>query len=312
MGESRNAKDSRSAGQVPGAPDSRGIGDIRAAVEEAVAGEPRPLNEAEFQHIRRLAHSHFGLDLKEGKQALVMARLGKSMRREGFRSYEQYCRHVEADTTGQALAELGDALTTNFTSFLREPAHFDFLRSTVFPELAGRRSVEIWSAACSTGEEPYSILFTALEKLAPGVDVRIVATDISTRALEAARRATYQAERTQGLPEEWLRRYFLKGSGEWEGWLRLKTEYRARVQTRRFNLISDPLPPAHFPVVFCRNVMIYFDKATQAAVVRRLSAALEPEGYLMIGHAESLAGVEHDLEYVKPAIYRKPGWRDGR
>jgi chemotaxis protein methyltransferase CheR len=285
---------------------------FQGAADGAVEREPRPLNEAEFQHIRRLAYNHFGLDLKEGKQALVVARLGKAMRREGFRSYEQYCRHVEADSTGRALAELGDALTTNFTSFLREPAHFDFLRATVLPGLAGRHSIEIWSAACSTGEEPYSILFTALEKLGPAVDVNIIATDISTRALVAARRAMYQDERAQGLPEEWRRRYFLKGSGEWQGWYRLKPEYRERVRTRRFNLISDPLPPARFPAVFCRNAMIYFDKPTQAAVVRRLSAALEPGGHLMIGHAESPAGVEHGLEYVQPAIYRKPVRRDGR
>jgi chemotaxis protein methyltransferase CheR len=265
--------------------------------------ELAPLSAAEFEQVRRLAHRHFGLDLKEGKQALVEARLAKPLRRRGFASYKQYCEHVEADSTGEALAELANALTTNFTSFMREPAHFEFLRETVVPGLPPRGPVEVWSAACSSGEEPYSILFTLLEAM-PGADVRLFATDISTKVLTAAAEGIYSTEATDALPDAWRRRYFLRGNGRYEGKLRVKPEYRARVEFRRLNLLSGELPSRNFPVVFCRNVMIYFDKPTQETVVRRLSSRLAPGGHLLIGHSESLAGVAHGLEYVRPATYR--------
>jgi chemotaxis protein methyltransferase CheR len=210
---------------------------------------------------------------------------------------------VAEDRTGAALVELANALTTNFTGFLREPSHFQLLRRVLQERVAGRTSVEIWSAASSTGEEPYSILFTALETLGPQAEVRVLATDISTRALAGVQEAVYPAERVDPLPIEWRQRYFLKGNGRWQGWLRVKPEYRQRVCFRRFNLVTDEPPTTKFPVIFCRNVMIYFDKPTQTRVVRRLAGALEPSGYLMIGHSESLAGVDHDLVYVEPAVY---------
>jgi chemotaxis protein methyltransferase CheR len=263
-----------------------------------------PLTAAEFERVRRLAHRHFGLDLKEGKQALVEARLSKPLRRRGFSSYKQYCEHVEADSTGEALAELANALTTNFTSFMREPAHFDFLRQVIVPGLPSRSAVEVWSAACSSGEEAYSILFTLLEAMSAGADVRVFATDISTKVLTAAAEGIYTAEATDALPDAWRRRYFLRGNGRYEGKLRVKPEYRDRVEFRHMNLLSGELPSRNFPVVFCRNVMIYFDKPTQEAVVRRLSSRLAPGGHLLIGHSESLAGVAHGLEYVRPATYR--------
>lgn len=265
------------------------------------------LSAAEFSHLRRLAYDHFGLDLKEGKQTLVAARLGKTLRSKGFASFEEYCRHISADQTGEALAELANALTTNFTSFLREPAHFDFLVSHIAPKLAGRASATIWSAACSTGEEPYSILFTLLESLGPNADIRVWATDLSTRVLRAASEAVYPAERVEALPAGWPRKYFLKGNGKWLGFYRVKAEYRERVQFRRFNLLTSDVPSSRFPAIFCRNVMIYFDKPTQSSVVQRLSCTLEPGGFLFVGHSESLAGVHHNLDYVQPAVYKATG-----
>jgi chemotaxis protein methyltransferase CheR len=268
--------------------------------------EAPSLNAAEFEQIRRLAQEHFGLDLKEGKQGLVVARLGKTLKRQGFTSFGQYYRHVTADNTGVALAELADALTTNFTSFLREPIHFEFLRRQVAPALAANGAGEIWSAASSTGEEPYSILFTLLEALGPSADVRVLATDISSRALQGVGKAVYQADRVDALPLEWRRKYFLRGNGKWQGWYRVKPEIRDRVICRRFNLVTDPLPSSRFAAIFCRNVMIYFNKTTQGQVVKRLASVLEPEGFLFIGHSESLAGLEHGLEYIQPALYRAP------
>ncbi len=142
-----------------------------------------PLSEPEFDQIRALAHQRFGLDLKPGKQALVAARLGKAVREHGFGSFRQYYEHLLADATGQALTEFADALTTNFTAFLREPEHFSYLARQIVPLLGKTSPVEVWSAAASTGEEPYSILFTLLNELGPEAPVRVLATDISTRAL---------------------------------------------------------------------------------------------------------------------------------
>jgi chemotaxis protein methyltransferase CheR len=266
---------------------------------------PPTLRESEFAEIRELAYRKFGLDIKEGKQNLIVTRLSKELRRLGLTSFEQYCRHVASDHTGEALIELADALTTNFTSFLREQAHFQFLRTELTAQLPRTGPVDIWSCASSTGEEPYSILFTLLETLGAGADVRILATDISTRALKAGTAAVYEEQKLAGLPAAWLQRYFLKGNGRWQGSYRVRPEYRERVRFQRFNLVTDQPGNLRFPAIFCRNVAIYFDKPTQAALARKLAAALEPGGYLFIGHSESLSGMDHGLAYVQPALYRK-------
>jgi chemotaxis protein methyltransferase CheR len=273
--------------------------------EEVIAGAPEPLAPAEFSRLRELAYRHFGLDLKPGKEALVEARLGKALRRDGFRTFRQYCDHLESSgaATG-AITELGDALSTNFTSFMREPAHFEYLKRTVVPEFAARSGGRIWSAACSTGEEPYSVLFTLLEAL-PSANIRILASDISTRVLAAAQRAIYSIQSVEAMPEAWRRRYFLRGNGKSQGWMRVKPEFRSMVEFSRINLVSGDLPSGEFPVILCRNVMIYFDKPTQENVVRRLSSRLGPGGHLLIGHSESLTGVRHGLDYVQPATYRR-------
>jgi chemotaxis protein methyltransferase CheR len=263
------------------------------------------LSDQDFEAIRRLAYAKFGLDLRKGKEELVAARLSKKLREYGMESFRQYYRHVLDDATGEALVGLIDALTTNHTSFLREPAHFDFLRLQIVPALGTRGRVEIWSAACSSGEEPYSIACSLLDA---GVDpslVRIWATDISTRVLKTAREAVYPAERFQGVPKEWMQKYLMRGTGKWEGWLRIRREVRSLVEFQRVNLIEPLAMGFTFPVIFCRNVMIYFDKPTQEEVIRRLSSRLEPGGWLLVGHAESLAGVNHTLRYIRPAVYQK-------
>lgn len=270
--------------------------------------ELRPLSQREFEQIRRLAREKFGLDLRNGKEELVAARLGKKIRQAGFGSFEQYYRHVVSDDSGEALAEMIDALTTNFTSFLREPRHFDFLRHKILPDLRQRGEVAVWSAGCATGEEPYTLAFTLLDEFArgPRPELRILATDISTRALDSAGRAAYPADRFADFPGGWLPRFFLRGHGRWEGWYRVKPEIRSLVEFRRQNLVEPAPFGGLFPLILCRNVMIYFDKPTQAAVVERLVACLEPGGHLFIGHSESLTGVDHNLQYVEPSVYRKP------
>lgn len=261
----------------------------------------------EFAKIRQLAYDTFGLDLREGKETLVSARLGKHIRKSGCRSFDEYYRHVVDDSTGEALIHLIDALTTNHTSFFREPAHFDFLRKALLPEWKNRGGIEIWSAACSTGEEPYSIAMCILDALgpAPPGKVRILATDISTRVLAAAEKGIYPAERFEALSGVQLRSYWLRGERNWTGSYRAKKEVRALIEFRRLNLLEPVSQIGPFALIFCRNVMIYFDKPTQRQVVERLAGCLEPGGYLLTGHAESLTGIEHGLRYVQPAVYRK-------
>jgi len=268
----------------------------------------RPLQAHEFAKIRHLAYDTFGLDLRAGKESLVSARLGKHMRQQGCQSFDEYYRHVVEDRTGQALTDLIDALATNHTSFFRETAHFDYLRGTLLAEWRKRDRIDIWSAACSTGEEPYSIAMCLLEEAVafPPGRVRILATDISTRALSAAEKGIYPAARVQGLSGARLRNYWLRGEGDWAGNYRAKKELRALIEFRRLNLLDPAYRLGPFALIFCRNVMIYFDKATQRAVVERLSGCLEPGGYLFTGHAESLTGIQHGLQYVQPAVYRKP------
>lgn len=271
---------------------------------DAAAPIATPLRDPEFVRIRRLAHQQFGLDLKPGKEALVAARLGKAMRDNGFESFRRYYEHVVGDGTGAALENFANALTTNFTAFLREPEHFSFLSKALPPALYKTGPVEVWSAAASTGEEPYSILFTILDALGPEARVHVLATDLSTRALARVKAGIYSAESAEVLPDSWLHRYFLKGNNRWLGWYCVKPEFQALVTADRFNLMSASGPGGRFPVIFCRNVMIYFDKPTRQRVVHMLSASLQPGGYLFIGHAESLTGVRHELEYVEPSIYR--------
>jgi chemotaxis protein methyltransferase CheR len=264
------------------------------------------LTAGEFRQIRELAYQRFGLDLKRGKEALVTARLCKKLRKLGFRTFAEYHRHVLADTTGDALVELIDALTTNHTSFLRERAHFEFLAQVANQEFREVSTLRIWSAACSSGEEPYSIAMCLAEALSNSRSCQfsILASDISTRVLEAARKAVYPSVRFEEVPEPWRRAYLLRGRGESQGFYKVKPELAQRVEFERINLI-EPFPHRGlFHVIFCRNVLMYFDKPTQQNVVQRLSVCLELGGYLFVGHAESLTGIQHGLHYVRPATYR--------
>lgn len=282
-------------------------------MNEAIQAESGALQlkPAEFRQISQLAHQRFGLELKAGKEALVAARLGKKLRQGGFTSFEEYYRHVVADRTGDALIDLIDALTTNHTSFLRERAHFDFLARAVAEEFKDIPTLEVWSAASSSGEEPYSIAMCLLDTLSRAGGrkrtFRVLATDISTRVLGIARRGVYNAERFRELPEIWRKAFLLRGTGASHGLYKIKPEVAAMVTYERLNLI-EPFPHQRlFHVIFCRNVMMYFDKATQEDIVRRLGQCLEPGGYLLVGHSESLTGIGHELKYVRPATYRKEG-----
>jgi chemotaxis protein methyltransferase CheR len=280
--------------------------DRKGGVAEA---EGPALSPRTFDKIRRLVYDKAGIDLKEGKEQLVTARLGKKLRETKTHSFEEYMRGVENDATGESLIALIDALTTNFTSFLRETAHFDFLRTEVLPRLKNRSVVEIWCAAAATGEEPYSLLFSMFDQLGGPLksNCKLLATDISTRALRAAQKGVYPAERFSSCPKEWLPKYLLRGDGEFKGLYQVKPDMIRRIEFTRLNLIEAFDVGRTFPLISCRNVMIYFDKPTQEKVVARLTTFLEPGGYLFVGHSESLTGMGHTLKFIKPAIYQKPG-----
>jgi chemotaxis protein methyltransferase CheR len=248
----------------------------------------RPLANAEFEQIRELARRAFGLDLRPGKQELVSARLQRLVHAGGFRSYHEYYRHVLSDSSGEALMALIDALATNHTAFLREPDHFEFLRKSVLPGLARRPSIHIWSAACSTGEEVWTLLLV-LQDAMPESRFTVIGSDISRKALRFA---------------------FAREPRD-VGSYSIKPALRERAKFRRLNLIEPISWLARFPVIFCRNAMIYFDIPTQRKVIANLRASLEPGGYLFVGHSESFSGIEHGLEYVRPAVFRKPHEKGG-
>ena len=266
------------------------------------------LSDREYENISRLAHDHFGLDLGDSKRGLVAARLGKIMRQLSLESFQHYYEYVKTDRSGAALTDMVDRLTTNHTSFFREPRHFEYLRKCIFPTLRTLSRIHIWSAACSSGEEPYSIAMSLLEESfqVAAAKVRIMATDISTRVLEKAKRGVYEADRIDGIPIALLQRYLVPERAHGATSFRFKDDIRSMIDFEHLNLMAKLPEGYRCSVIFCRNIMIYFDRSTQQSLVKRLSLHLEDGGYLFIGHSESLNNITHDLEYISPATYRKP------
>jgi chemotaxis protein methyltransferase CheR len=225
-------------------------------------------------------------------------------------SFKEYISYLEKDKSGQEIVAMIDCLTTNKTSFFREAHHFDYLQEHVLPSLTAmkKKRIRIWSAGCSTGEEPYTIAIVLRESLdnLESLDVRILATDISTRVLHTAREGIYPAENLEDVPMELRYKYFTKVAETKEGsQYKINENIKALVKFARLNLL-DPWPmKGPFDVIFCRNVMIYFDKETQQMLVNRFTDLLGPEGYLFVGHSESLMSINHRLTYVQPAIYKK-------
>jgi chemotaxis protein methyltransferase CheR len=274
-----------------------------------LSSDPYAMRPHDFDQIRQMVYQFCGVDL-QGKEVLVGTRLAKNVRELGFPSFEAYCTEVKRNPSGQLFTSMIDALTTNHTSFFREEAHFKFLKETILPGLPANSKVAIWSAACSTGEEPYTIAFSLIDALGEDAFTRaaIMATDISTRVLSQAQRGLYpSAHLQQQLSAATLKRCLLRGVGNYANQCLVKPEVRAMVTFAQFNLLGEYSSMGPFEVIFCRNVMIYFDRATQQSVVNKLASRLAPGGYLFIGHSESLNGIEHPLLYVRPATYRKSG-----
>lgn len=265
--------------------------------------QPVTISDAEFAEVRALALRLTGIQLNGSKKALVVSRWGKRLAHHGFTSFRQYLDHLRTLGSAGELQTSIDLLTTNETYFFREPKHFEFLQREILPASTPERTLRIWSAACSSGEEPYSIAMLLSADLQHR-NWEILGSDLSTRVLEAARLGRYDMERTRQIPPAYLRRFCLRGSGPQEGRLLIARPIRERVRFARVNL-NEPLPElGRFDVIFLRNVLIYFDTATKTGILNRLASCLRPGGHLLIGHCDTLHGVEHPLRTVKTSIFR--------
>lgn len=269
------------------------------------------LSAKDFNQFRNLVYEKCGINLGEGKKDLVRARLSKRLRKLGLDSFRDYYKIVTEDSSGQELVCLMDAISTNLTSFFREKKHFDFLTDKILPDFMkkGRFSSEfrVWSAGCSSGEEPYSISISLNEysEKTGALPYRILATDISTKVLDKAAAGVYDFERVKSLNPVLRNKCFLKGHTSMGGLVKVKPFIRKPITFKRLNLMDSFPFRDHFDLIFCRNVMIYFDKKTQEQLVKKYHDSLRPGGYLFIGHSESLMGISHSFNYVQPTIYLK-------
>jgi chemotaxis protein methyltransferase CheR len=264
------------------------------------------LGQPELQRLTRLLYDASGITLRDGKGPLVIARLQKRVKDQGFESFAEYLDAVERDATGEAMTELVDAMATNHTSFFREPQHFAFLESSIAAQVRMRRvpvPLKLWSMPCSTGEEPYSLAMSLLDAGLPA-GFTILASDLSTKALARARAAVYRRQTVAGVPPALLRRHFERGVAQEDGLVRVSSKVRRHVAFRRLNLIDLPDLGQRFDVIFCRNLLIYFDPAAQQIALDALQRHLAAGGYLFISHSESLNAVQHSLQWVAPGIYR--------
>ncbi len=266
--------------------------------------------DADFGFLRTLVTEHTGIVVADNKRDMIYSRLARRLRSLGMTRFAEYCAYLRTHERDE-LTNLINAVTTNLTSFFREPHHFDHLGRTAVPHLlhenAGNRRIRIWSAGCSTGEEPYSIAMVLEEQIPPWMDwdVKILATDLDTNVVEAGRNGMYEHDRIRGVSEERMKRFFQRGRGAQEGMVRVDPELRRIIGFKPLNLLKDWPMKGPFDVIFCRNVMIYFDKPTQQRLVERFAQILAPRGLLYIGHSETLNGVSERFESVGNTIFRR-------
>ena len=267
----------------------------------------------DFEALCSLVHEMAGINLHQGKQELVRARLSKRMRSLHLYDLSEYLQYVEEDKTQAELITMLDTLSTNLTSFFREKKHFEFVKNVVIPEIVSRAGrtgsypLRVWSAGCSTGEEPYTLAICLLEHLPDKrrFDPKILATDISTRVLDTATRGFYPEERLQNIPTAMRHRYFRAIKSDGHKICEISNKAKSIVRFKRLNLMDAWTMRGVFDFIFCRNTMIYFDKPTQARLVDRFHDSLKSGGYLIVGHSESLTGTGHRFKYKQPTIFKK-------
>jgi chemotaxis protein methyltransferase CheR len=274
------------------------------------------LTEQDFQQIVDLVKQHCGINIRAGKHEMVKSRLNKRLRALGLRDYGAYIDYLRSKQPQQELAHILDALSTNVTRFFREPDHFSFLAKEYLSEIQSERTGEdrrlrIWSSGCSTGEEPYTIAIVVNETI-PAIgkwDVKILATDLSRTVVQAASEGRYSAAQVEGVPKHLLLKYFIK-SPQQPGWKPepgyfVRDELKKKITFARLNLLEKWPMKGPFDVIFCRNVMIYFEKNLRQKLVSRYQDLLCKNGILIVGHSESLTGIAHKLKFVRPTIYRR-------
>jgi chemotaxis protein methyltransferase CheR len=271
------------------------------------------LSEDDFCRISQIVYDHCGINLHDGKKELIRARLAKKLRGGRFQTFSDYMDHINQDPTGREFSDFIDILSTNLTSFFREKQHFDYVENELLPRLIEKKQreknprIRAWSAGCSSGEEPYSIAITLLENLPKTQwDVKILATDISTRVLEKAKAGIYDAERVSPVPAQQKAKYLTLKTEKGRKTYEVHESVRERIIFRYLNLMEDWPIKGPLDFIFCRNVMIYFDKPTQSVLVNRFFNLLGSGGILFTGHSESLTGIEHKFKYIQPTIYMKP------
>ncbi len=283
----------------------------RQATGRRPADPGSTFTDAVFEHICRLILEQTGIVLDHNKRDMVYSRLTRRLRTLGIDDFAEYCRRIALPGNDE-LQECINALTTNLTSFFREKHHFEFLAEQGLPEILSRQRgrtprIRIWSAGCSTGKEPYSIAMVLHETLRPDqlADCRILATDLDTEVLAQAASGIYEADGLDGVSEARRQRFFVNGSGQNAGHVRAQDALRALIAFRQLNLMGPWPMKGPFDVVFCRNVVIYFDKATQRRLFDRFAELITDGGLLFIGHSESLHNVTERFELIGRSIYRK-------
>ncbi|MBN1956810.1 MAG: protein-glutamate O-methyltransferase CheR [Desulfuromonadales bacterium] len=270
------------------------------------------ISDQEFDALRSLIYTRFGINLTDEKRSLLVGRLQKMIRDNQLGSFQNYYDYLKSDSSGKAVSDLINLVSTNYTYFNREKDHFDYFQKTALPAVCerlkkqNRKDLRIWCAGCSTGEEPYTLLMLMHEHLGAQYsqwDAGILATDISERVLATAEQGIYAADKVASLPEALQRKYFKKLA---DGRLQVDEKIRREVTFRRFNLMNQTFPfKKPFQIIFCRNVMIYFDQQTRNALVQRFSNSMEPAGYFFIGHSETLGRDSEFFHYLLPAAYQK-------
>jgi chemotaxis protein methyltransferase CheR len=262
----------------------------------------------DFLRVKQLVYDFAGIDLNESKRNLVYNRLAKRIRFLEQQSFKQYLDFVEAQGEVE-FVQLINAITTNLTFFFRENHHFEYLAEEVIPQLLednqSSKKIRVWSAGCSTGEEPYSLAIVLKEAVPSGWDARVLATDLDTSVVETGQRGVYKMDRLKGVSQERVKRWFLKGRGSHEGMVKVKPELQKIIDFGQINLMHDWPIREQVDVIFCRNVVIYFDKTTQARLFERYADLLPPHGHLFVGHSESLYKVSDRFKLLGQTIYRK-------
>lgn len=264
------------------------------------------LTESQFRKVSELIYQLSGIHLKTGKEALVRSRLMKRLRALKMSTFDEYLKYLESAEGKTELGHMVDVMTTNKTSFFREQEHFTYLKEKILPVLTDRK-LRFWTTACSSGEEAYSLAIV-LRECIPDIDMRdikILATDISTRMLEKARKGIYTTDVVRDLPPQLLIKYFDRVQEGYVSAWQIKENVKKLIRIAWLNLMGPWPMKGLFDVIFCRNVMIYFDRPTQQRLIDRLWGVLKTGGYLFVGHSEGLSSISHKFRYIKPAIYQK-------